>query len=97
MSEQSKDACGLTQIAAGPIERVPVRLRESTNTTAAWRLDISCDQGTGHIVQVDTSSGTFFRGDGLFLGWPQERLADLYRTVTGWNKSGPDLVLQQLG
>lgn len=97
MSETSRDACGLTQIVAGPVERVPVRLRESSATTAAWRLDVSCDQGAGHVVLVDAPGGSFYRGDGIFLGWPQDRLAEIYRTVTGWNTAGPDQHLLQLG
>ena len=101
MSETtSQDAFGLTAIAAGPLERVLVRQRENAVTTAAWRLDLTCDQGTGGIVRIETAAGdTFFRGDGLLLGWSQERLSEIYETLsrpTGGG-DGSDLEFMQLG
>jgi hypothetical protein len=100
MSETSHDAFGLTGIAAGPIERVLVRQRESAVTTSAWRLDLTCDQGTGGIVRIETAGGdTFFRGDGLFLGWSQERLTEVYDALSRPTGGGgsDDLELMQLG
>lgn len=99
MSEPTRDACGLTQIVPGPLERVPVRMREDQAITSAWRVEATCDQGSGNITRVDVSPGqSYHRGEGLFLGWPQERLAELYQTVIGWiDKSGSDIELLQLG
>ena len=90
---------GLTEVAARPGERVPVRRRESQVTTAAWRLEVTCAEGAGAIVLVDGSGAErFYRGDGLFLGWTQARLAHVYQTLTRpTDGGGPDLELQQLG
>jgi len=82
-TETGKDALGLTGIVVKPLERVPVRRRESGVTTSAWRLDASCDQGRGGIVFVDgPPPGPHYRGEGLFLGWSQERLAEAYKTLS---------------
>jgi len=94
-----ENAVGLTGIAARPLERVPIRRRGSQVTTAAWRLELTCDQGAGHVTRVEGTAGeTYYRGDGLLLGWDQERLAELYRVLTAPAKGEPpDLDLPQLG
>lgn len=98
-AETSNDAFGLTAIEARPIERVLVRRRESSVTTSAWRLDVTCDQGAGGIVRVEVATGQpVYRGDGVFLGWTQERLAEAYETLsrpTGGGESTFELL--QLG
>jgi hypothetical protein len=93
------DQLGVTGVVVGPLERVPVRTRESAVIGSAWRLGITCDQGVGAIVLVDLSGGTsLFRGDGVFLGWPQARLGEAYRLWTGSLAAlEPDLELLQLG
>ncbi len=95
----ASDALGLTQIVTRPLERVPVRHRESRVTTSAWRLELRCDQGAGAIVRVEVSADEIYhRGEGLFLGWSQEHLAELYDALTRPTEGGgPDLELQQLG
>lgn len=98
MNETGKDLLGLTGIVTRPLERVLVRRRESQVTTSAWRLDVTCDQGAGGIVRIQpTPDELYFRGEGLFLGWTQERLAELYESLTAPTDSGPDLELLQLG
>jgi hypothetical protein len=98
MSETGKDLLGLTGIVTRPLERVLVRRRESQVTTSAWRLDVTCDQGSGGIVRIQPSPDElYFRGEGLFLGWQQEKLAELYETLTAPTDDGPDLELLQLG
>ena len=100
VSEASLDACGLTRIVTRPLERVPLCRRESTAITSAWRLALTCDQGEGSIVPVEGSAAeTLYRGDGMFLGWPQERLSEVYRTLTRPPDDGgaTDLELPQLG
>jgi hypothetical protein len=58
------------------LERVPVRTRESGVTQSAWRMAIDSDSGTGTITLLDFGPGkSLYRGDGAFLGWPQEQLA----------------------
>jgi hypothetical protein len=95
---QPIDAFGLTQIVASPVERVPVRRRESPNTSSAWRLEVTCDQGTGGIVAIEASPDqTYYRGDGLFLGWPQPRLAEVFKSLSAPRDDDPYPSLQQLG
>lgn len=76
---QTTERFGLTGLRAQPRERVPIRTRGSGVTTAAWRLEISSDQGTGAIVMVEaTPQESYYRGEGLFLGWAQDRLAAVH-------------------
>src|SRR5215471_7022225 len=98
-TEPGHDALGLTGIAVRPLERVPVRRRESGVTTSAWRLDVTCQQGQGGIVFVDgPPPGPHYRGEGIFLGWPQERLAEAYKTLNAMiADSDSSFELSQLG
>jgi hypothetical protein len=88
---------GLTGLRAGARERVPIRTRASSLTRSAWRVEVACDQGTGAIVVVEVSpQESYYRGEGLFLGWPQERLAAVQEALRPRaDDSGPDLL--QLG
>lgn len=83
---------GLTDVAAGALERVAIRTRESGLTLAAWRLAASSAQGEGTIFLVETpGGGALFRGDGVFLGWPQPRLEAAYRRLQpGGGEPEPD-------
>jgi len=94
-----KQAYGLTGLGAGPLARVPVRRRDSDYTLSAWRLEVTCDQGSGAIVLVEISPAeSRYRGDGVFLGWPQDRLAEVYRDLTQPSGDpGPSFELMQLG
>jgi len=59
-----------------------VRARGVTVTLAAWSLAVAADEGEGSIVLIDLPEGrTFFRGDGVCLGWAQERLAAAYAAL----------------
>jgi hypothetical protein len=60
------------------LERVAIRLRESTFTQSAWRMVIDSDRGGGVITLVDGADGRFFRGEGRFLGLTQDQLRELY-------------------
>ncbi len=90
---------GFTAIVVQPIARSPVRRREDGHTLAAWRLEMSCDQGRGGIVQLDIGAGDLrYRGDGVFLGWPQDRLAEAYLELTKPDgSSSDDVQFIQLG
>jgi hypothetical protein len=92
-------AFGLTGLLGEPLERVLVRSRGLDLTGSGWRLTVTCDQGTGGIVLVDVSGDeSWFRGDGVFLGWPQVRLAETYRALTApLDGLQSDLDLPQLG
>lgn len=72
---------GLEGATATPPERVPVRTREGRITLAAWRMSVTTPDGGGTIVLVETNVGALFRGEGVFLGWAQERLAAAYREL----------------
>jgi hypothetical protein len=95
--EQATALSGLTSLHAGPRERVPIRTRASGVTTSAWRLEIAADQGTGAIVIIEVSpQESHYRGEGLFLGWTQERLAAVHDAL--WPRSDePGFDLPQLG
>ena len=93
----TKNAFGLTGIVAAPLERVPVRRRESDVTSSAWCLKVNTDQGAGTIVLIEVSSEqSCFRGDGIFLGWSEARMAEVYGDLTR-TSGGSDLELLQLG
>src|SRR5262249_13556230 len=78
-----KNGVGLKGVVAEPLDRVPVRRRESSVTASAWRLKVISDQGEGSIVLIEvTEQISCFRGDGIFLGWSQARLAEAYNELT---------------
>ena len=88
---------GLTDVRAEPPERHPIRTREGSTTRAGWRLSVSSAEGPGAIVLVDVSSDeSFYRGEGIFLGWDQERLAAAYRGLRP-EPAGADPEFAQLG
>lgn len=77
-----KERFGLTGIAAEPPQRVAIRTRSTTVTRSGWRLEVRCDQGQGAVVLAETTPGeSYHRGEGLFLGWPQDTLAALYEAL----------------
>ena len=79
--ENAREIAGLSGVTAQPLARVPIRTRSASVTVSAWRLEIASDQGPGTIVLVEPPSGeSHYRGDGIFLGWEQERLAEAYAT-----------------
>ena len=73
---------GLTNPRALHLERYAIRTRESTSTQSAWRLAVGSAEGEGTILFIENSPGeVFYRGDGIFLGWDQERLAAAYAAL----------------
>lgn len=77
-----KEFEGISGIVAKPMERVNVRSRESQVTQSAWKLEVTSPKGAGAILVVEVSpQETHYRGEGLFLGWSQERLAGAYRAL----------------
>jgi len=73
---------GLSGVVAKPLERVNVRSRMSQVTRAAWKLEASSPGGDGAIVLVEVNAQEIhYRGEGIFLGWPQERLARAYQAL----------------
>ncbi len=70
-----KRIAGLTEPEVKPLERVAIRLRESSVTLSAWRMAIAGPEGTGTLVRVETPGGPLLRGEGWFLGWTQEAMS----------------------
>jgi hypothetical protein len=62
------------------LERIAIRMRESRVTTSAWCLALRTRAGEGRIVRIECADrSALFRGEGVFLGWPQTDLEALYR------------------
>jgi hypothetical protein len=96
-SETKPSLPGLEGATATPPERVPVRTREGRITLAAWRMNVTASAGSGTIVLVETNVGAVFRGEGLFLGWAQDMLANAYRTLVPKPSTDSTLNHPQLG
>jgi hypothetical protein len=97
MSEERTPVPGLTDVSAEPLARHPIRTREGATTRSAWRLAATSAQGPGAIVLVEVSSAeSFYRGEGVFLGWEQERLAEAWRALLP-EPVGADPEMAQLG
>ena len=84
-SEPRSDAsgiAGLTGCRCKELARIPIRTREVPATLSAWRLAAESEEGEGAVTLVEVSPGrSVYRGEGLFLGWPQERLEAAYRAL----------------
>jgi len=76
------------------LERASIRTRESGVTHAAWRMEIDSDAGSGTITLVDAGGIPIHRGDGLFLGWSQEQLAETYQRLLAPDTEPPFEVMQ---
>jgi uncharacterized damage-inducible protein DinB len=74
------------------LERVPIRVRESGTTISAWQMIVDTPGGSGTITLLDN----FYRGERIFLGWPQERLAAEYQRLNT-PPDEPRFELPQLG
>ncbi len=87
----------LKQMVAQPLERVNVRSRGSQVTRSAWRLEASSPAGSGAIVLLELSAEeSLYRGEGIFLGWSQPRLARAYEALAP-KSSESEPNLPQLG
>jgi hypothetical protein len=88
---------GLTDARTIALERYAIRTRENGVTRAAWRLEVESAEGPGTIVCVDAEADqTHYRGEGVFLGWPRERLEAAYFALRPVDSS-PRFELNQLG
>ncbi len=95
--ENAPEIAGLSGVSAQPLARVPIRTRSATVTVSAWRLEVTSDQGPGAIVLVEPPGGeAHYRGDGIFLGWAQDRLAEVYAALRARDEEG-GLDAPQLG
>ena len=93
--EPEEDALsGLTEPKGVGLERIPIRTRESSVTQSGWRLGVEAREGIGTITLVETRAGERHRGDGIFLGWTQEKLAAAYRALAPGNDEPPFEMMQ---
>jgi hypothetical protein len=88
---------GLTCLGRESLARAPVRTRESQVTLAAWRLQTTSAQGPGAIVLLELAPKVTYRGDGVHLGWAQERLAAVWQALSAPPNEEPPFELPQLG
>jgi hypothetical protein len=72
---------GLGEVTATEPARVPLRMRGAAVTTSGWRIGVQASRGSGSIVLAEHGPERFYRGDGVFLGWTQERLDAAYRAL----------------
>jgi hypothetical protein len=86
-------------VSSHRVERVLVRVREASHTFSAWALEVVTAEGPGRIVRVEPSeSATHWRGDGVFLGWSEERLAAAWAALRAAGPAPePTPDFQQLG
>ena len=80
---------GMTDPQIRPLERVAIRLRESSVTLSAWRMAVAAPEGTGTLVRVETAGGSLFRGEGCFLGWSQEAMSSAWAELLPPMESEP--------
>ena len=94
---QPDPLAGLTEPRALSLERFLIRTRGSSSTQSAWRLSVVCGEGQGAIIFLEMSPAeTFYRGEGVFLGWPPERMEAAYRALLPKSEE-PAFETQQLG
>jgi hypothetical protein len=93
----SNGIAGLTGCRCKELARIPICTREVPATLSAWRLAAESGNGEGAITLVEVSPGrSVYRGEGFFLGWPQERLEAAYRALQP-RVDQADVGTQQLG
>lgn len=96
-TESASAGIGLTDPRVVSLERFAIRTRENAVTRSAWRLRVVCAEGEGAIACLDPDAGeAIFRGEGVFLGWPRERLEAAYHALRPVDDS-PSFELNQLG
>ena len=86
---------GLTRPRGLRLARAPIRRRELAVTLSAWRLFVLADEGEGMITRIESGDAPpLFRGEGVCLGWPQERLAAAYAALLPRDDTPPPEFMQ---
>lgn len=80
-TQQSAPCAGLTSAQVVSLEHV----------NGEWRMTVKCAQGVGTIAMTDTAH---YRGNGLFNGWTEEKMREVYFALT---VNEPAQELMQLG
>ena len=78
------------------LERTLVRTREVGTTVSAWRMVVDDELGSGTITLIDMDRHPAYRGDGIFFGWTQDKLAAEYQRLNKPSEE-PQLDFPQLG
>jgi hypothetical protein len=71
---------GLGSVIPAAPARTAIRVREVSVTISAWRIEIDSPRGHGWITLAE-HGGSWYRGDGVFLGWPQPRLQAAWQAL----------------
>ncbi|HEX9162923.1 MAG TPA: hypothetical protein VF980_14555 [Thermoanaerobaculia bacterium] len=61
----------------------------------AWRMKITCDQGSGTIALLDLAGAKVFKGDGVFSKWSQRDLNATYDSLLAKDEAAMEYL--QLG
>jgi hypothetical protein len=69
--------------------RVPLCVRGMAARLSGWRLEFTSAQGGGAVVLVETGA-VIYRGFGVCLGWGQQDLERLYRSLLPNEPSDPE-------
>jgi hypothetical protein len=80
-ASQKQPCAGLTSAQVVSLEHV----------RGEWRMNVRCAQGIGTIAMTDADR---YRGDGLFAGWTQEKMREVYAALI---PAEPVQELMQLG
>ena len=80
-TERNAPCAGLTSAQVVSLEHV----------NGEWQMKIKCAQGAGTIVMTGS---THFHGNGLFNGWTEAKMREVYVALTVNERS---IELQQLG
>ena len=72
---------GVGEVRAFEPDRVMLRMRGAAVTVSGWRIGVEAPRGPGGVVLAEHGSQKFYRGEGVLLGWPQERLEAAYRAL----------------
>ena len=67
-TSQKSPCAGLTSAQVVSLEHV----------NGEWQMKVKCAQGVGMIAMIDVAQ---YRGDGLFAGWTQEKMREVYNTL----------------
>ncbi len=98
MTAEAAIELGLTNPRGLGLSRVPVRLREEAVTLSAWRLSVASDEGDGFVTLIEAPGReAMYRGDGVCLGWAQERMASAYDSLRPKEEASTATEFPQLG
>ena len=64
------------------LSRAVLCVRGLATRLSGWRMELKSERGPAAVVLVESpGGGAFYRGEGACLGWPQDQLERLYRSL----------------